>query len=87
VLNEAADYQEAFRTYERLVQPYVEERQKNARDARQVVCAQEPTGVLAQQMLMKLILACYGGSLGRIVSCRSGRCAAPALWILAVSKR
>jgi 2-polyprenyl-6-methoxyphenol hydroxylase-like FAD-dependent oxidoreductase len=86
-LNEAADYQEAFRTYERLVQPYVEERQKNARDFAKSFVPKSRLGVLAQQMLMKLILACYGGSLGWIVSCRSGRCAAPALWILAVSKR
>jgi 2-polyprenyl-6-methoxyphenol hydroxylase-like FAD-dependent oxidoreductase len=55
-LREADDYQEAFRTYERLVQPYVEERQKNARDFAKSFVPQGRLGILVQQMLMKLVL-------------------------------
>jgi 2-polyprenyl-6-methoxyphenol hydroxylase-like FAD-dependent oxidoreductase len=61
-LHEAADYREAFRTYERLVQPYVKERQKNARDFAKSFVPQSRLGILAQQVLMKLVLrdACIG---------------------------
>jgi len=61
-LHEAADYQEAFRTYERLVQPYVKERQKNARDFAKSFVPQSHLGIVAQQVLMKLVLrdACTG---------------------------
>lgn len=42
-LHEAVDYQEAFRRYERIMRPYVEERQKNARDfAKTFVPASRP---------------------------------------------
>jgi 2-polyprenyl-6-methoxyphenol hydroxylase-like FAD-dependent oxidoreductase len=61
-LHEAADYQEAFRTYERLVQPYVAGRQKNARDFAKSFVPQSQLGILAQQIMMKLVLrdACIG---------------------------
>jgi 2-polyprenyl-6-methoxyphenol hydroxylase-like FAD-dependent oxidoreductase len=55
-LHEAADYEEAFRSYERLVQPYVEERQKNARDFAKSFVPQSQLGLLVQQALMKLVL-------------------------------
>ncbi len=55
-LHEAADYQEAFGTYERLVQPYVEKRQKNARDFARSFVPQSQLGLLVQQVLMKLVL-------------------------------
>ncbi len=61
-LHEAANYQEAFRTYERLVQPYVERRQKNARDFAKSFVPKSRLGILAQQVLMKLVLrdTCIG---------------------------
>ncbi len=61
-LHEAADYQEAFHTYELLVQPYVKERQKNARDFAKSFVPQSRLGILTQQMLMRLVLrgACIG---------------------------
>jgi 2-polyprenyl-6-methoxyphenol hydroxylase-like FAD-dependent oxidoreductase len=55
-LHEADDYQEAFRTYERLVQPYVEGRQKNARDFAKSFVPQSQLGLLVQQVLLKLVL-------------------------------
>ncbi len=55
-LREAANYQEAFSTYKRLVQPYVERRQKNARDFAKSFVPKSRLGILAQQVLMKLVL-------------------------------
>jgi 2-polyprenyl-6-methoxyphenol hydroxylase-like FAD-dependent oxidoreductase len=55
-LREADDYQEAFRTYERLVQPYVAKRQKNARDFAKSFVPQSQLGILVQQVLLKLVL-------------------------------
>ncbi len=55
-LHEADDYQEAFHTYERLVQPYVDGRQKNARDFAKSFVPKSHLGILAQQVLMKLVL-------------------------------
>jgi 2-polyprenyl-6-methoxyphenol hydroxylase-like FAD-dependent oxidoreductase len=61
-LHEAADYQEGFHTYQRLVRPYVERRQKNARDFAKSFVPKSKLGILAQQVLMKLVLrdACIG---------------------------
>jgi 2-polyprenyl-6-methoxyphenol hydroxylase-like FAD-dependent oxidoreductase len=61
-LHEAPDYQEAYHAYERLVRPYVERRQKNARDFAKSFVPKSRFGILAQQVLMKLVLrdACIG---------------------------
>lgn len=55
-LYEAADYRQAFVTYQRLVQPYVQGRQKNARDFAKSFVPKSHLGILVQQALMKLVL-------------------------------
>ncbi len=55
-LHEAANYQDAFRSYERLVRPYVETRQKNARDFAKAFVPSSRLGLAVQQVLMKLLL-------------------------------
>jgi 2-polyprenyl-6-methoxyphenol hydroxylase-like FAD-dependent oxidoreductase len=55
-LHEAVDSQDAFRGYERFVRPYVEERQKNARDFAKTFVPESRLGLTVQQVLMKLLL-------------------------------
>ncbi len=55
-LHEADDYQDAFRRYEGLMQPYVESRQKNARDFAKTFVPGSRLGLMAQQIVMKLVL-------------------------------
>lgn len=55
-LYEADDYQEGFRRYEGLMQPYVESRQKNARDFAKTFVPGSRLGLMAQQIVMKLVL-------------------------------
>jgi 2-polyprenyl-6-methoxyphenol hydroxylase-like FAD-dependent oxidoreductase len=55
-LHEMGDYQDGFRRYEGLMQPYVESRQKNARDFAKTFVPGSRLGLVAQQILMKLVL-------------------------------
>jgi 2-polyprenyl-6-methoxyphenol hydroxylase-like FAD-dependent oxidoreductase len=55
-LHEAGDYQDGFRRYEGLMQPYVESRQKNARDFAKAFVPQSQLGLMVQQVIMKLVL-------------------------------
>lgn len=56
VLHTTADYQDAFRHYERQMRPHVEARQKNARGFAKSFVPDSKLGLRVQQVLMKLLL-------------------------------
>jgi 2-polyprenyl-6-methoxyphenol hydroxylase-like FAD-dependent oxidoreductase len=49
-------YQDAFRRYECLMKPFVDARQKNARDFAKAFVPGSRLGLMAQQIVMKLVL-------------------------------
>jgi 2-polyprenyl-6-methoxyphenol hydroxylase-like FAD-dependent oxidoreductase len=53
-LHEADDYQDSFRRYEGLMQPYVESRQKNPRDFTKAFVPESPLGLMVQQFLLSV---------------------------------
>jgi 2-polyprenyl-6-methoxyphenol hydroxylase-like FAD-dependent oxidoreductase len=55
-LSETADYQEAFRRYEQLMQPHVQSQQKNARGTAKFFAPTSHPGILIQQTLLKIVL-------------------------------
>lgn len=55
-LHTQPDYTSAFRTYEQVVRPPVEQRQKNARSLAKTFLPESALGLVAQRLLMKLVL-------------------------------